>query len=94
MAKLLGARVAWSAADNALQIHGGNGFALVKAATRFSSSARTAIADIATAAGNAASKPAASSGGAPIDATNNAPKGSSIRICSRSICANAIRGGC
>ena len=28
MAKLLGARVAWSAADNALQIHGGNGFAL------------------------------------------------------------------
>jgi (2S)-methylsuccinyl-CoA dehydrogenase len=28
MAKLLGARVAWNAADNALQIHGGNGFAL------------------------------------------------------------------
>ncbi len=28
MAKLLGARVAWQAADNALQIHGGNGFAL------------------------------------------------------------------
>ncbi len=28
MAKLLGARTAWSAADNALQIHGGNGFAL------------------------------------------------------------------
>lgn len=28
MAKLLAARVAWSAADNALQIHGGNGFAL------------------------------------------------------------------
>lgn len=28
MAKLLGARVAWAAADNALQIHGGNGFAL------------------------------------------------------------------
>ena len=28
MAKLLGARVAWTAADNALQIHGGNGFAL------------------------------------------------------------------
>ncbi|MEL7544875.1 MAG: acyl-CoA dehydrogenase, partial [Pseudomonadota bacterium] len=28
MAKLLGARVAWSASDNALQIHGGNGFAL------------------------------------------------------------------
>src|SRR6056297_1774998 len=28
MAKLLGARVAWSAADNGLQIHGGNGFAL------------------------------------------------------------------
>ncbi|MEM8572586.1 MAG: acyl-CoA dehydrogenase family protein [Pseudomonadota bacterium] len=28
MAKLLGARIAWSSADNALQIHGGNGFAL------------------------------------------------------------------
>jgi (2S)-methylsuccinyl-CoA dehydrogenase len=28
MSKLLGARVAWTAADNALQIHGGNGFAL------------------------------------------------------------------
>jgi len=28
MAKLFGARVAWANADNALQIHGGNGFAL------------------------------------------------------------------
>ncbi|NQV47414.1 MAG: acyl-CoA/acyl-ACP dehydrogenase [Rhodospirillaceae bacterium] len=28
MAKLLAARVAWSSADNALQIHGGNGYAL------------------------------------------------------------------
>ncbi len=28
MAKLLAARVAWSAADNGVQIHGGNGFAL------------------------------------------------------------------
>jgi (2S)-methylsuccinyl-CoA dehydrogenase len=28
MAKLLAARIAWSAADNAVQIHGGNGFAL------------------------------------------------------------------
>jgi (2S)-methylsuccinyl-CoA dehydrogenase len=28
MAKLLGARVAWACADNAVQIHGGNGFAL------------------------------------------------------------------
>ena len=28
MAKLLAARVAWAAADNALQIHGGNGFAM------------------------------------------------------------------
>ncbi|MEZ5926353.1 MAG: acyl-CoA dehydrogenase family protein [Hyphomicrobiaceae bacterium] len=28
MAKLLAARVAWAAADNALQIHGGNGFAV------------------------------------------------------------------
>jgi (2S)-methylsuccinyl-CoA dehydrogenase len=28
MAKLLAARIAWSNADNALQVHGGNGFAL------------------------------------------------------------------
>lgn len=28
MAKLLGARIAWACADNGLQIHGGNGFAL------------------------------------------------------------------
>src|SRR5262249_39126345 len=28
MAKLLAARVAWAAADNAVQIHGGNGFSV------------------------------------------------------------------
>ena len=56
----------------------GNGFALVKAATRFSSSARTATADTATAAINAANKPAGSSGGAPTGATKKALKGSSI----------------
>ena len=28
MAKLLAARVSWSNADNALQVHGGNGYAL------------------------------------------------------------------
>jgi (2S)-methylsuccinyl-CoA dehydrogenase len=28
MAKLLAARVAWAAADNAVQVHGGNGFAM------------------------------------------------------------------
>ena len=28
MAKLLAARVAWACADNAVQIHGGNGFAV------------------------------------------------------------------
>jgi (2S)-methylsuccinyl-CoA dehydrogenase len=28
MAKLLAARIAWANADNAVQIHGGNGFAL------------------------------------------------------------------
>ena len=28
MAKLLCARIAWSCADNSLQIHGGNGYAL------------------------------------------------------------------
>ncbi|MEO0946159.1 MAG: acyl-CoA dehydrogenase family protein, partial [Pseudomonadota bacterium] len=34
MAKLLGARVAWAAADNGLQVHGGNGFALEYAISR------------------------------------------------------------
>ena len=58
----------------------GNEFALVKAATRFSSSARTATADTATAAINAANKPAGSSGGTPTDATNRAPKGGSIIV--------------
>ena len=40
MAKLLCARVAWSAADNALQIHGGNGFALEYAISRVLCDAR------------------------------------------------------
>jgi (2S)-methylsuccinyl-CoA dehydrogenase len=40
MAKLLAARVAWSAADNALQIHGGNGFALEFPASRLLCDAR------------------------------------------------------
>lgn len=40
MAKLLGARVAWAAADNALQIHGGNGFALEYPVSRVLADAR------------------------------------------------------
>ena len=40
MAKLLGARVAWAAADNGLQIHGGNGFALEYSASRILCDAR------------------------------------------------------
>jgi (2S)-methylsuccinyl-CoA dehydrogenase len=40
MAKLLGARVAWAAADNGLQIHGGNGFALEYAISRVLCDAR------------------------------------------------------
>jgi hypothetical protein len=40
MAKLLGARVAWANADNALQIHGGNGFALEYAISRVLCDAR------------------------------------------------------
>lgn len=40
MAKLLGARVAWAAADNALQIHGGNGFALEYPVSRVLQDAR------------------------------------------------------
>jgi len=40
MAKLLGARVAWACADNALQIHGGNGFAMEYAISRVLCDAR------------------------------------------------------
>ncbi|WP_204112981.1 acyl-CoA dehydrogenase family protein [Shimia biformata] len=40
MAKLLGARVAWACADNALQIHGGNGFALEYQVSRLLCDAR------------------------------------------------------
>jgi len=40
MAKLLGARVAWACADNGLQIHGGNGFALEYAISRVLCDAR------------------------------------------------------
>ena len=40
MSKLLGARVAWAAADNALQIHGGNGFALEYPVSRILCDAR------------------------------------------------------
>jgi (2S)-methylsuccinyl-CoA dehydrogenase len=40
MAKLLAARVAWAAADNAVQIHGGNGFALESRISRVLCDAR------------------------------------------------------
>jgi len=40
MAKLLGARIAWSMADNAVQIHGGNGFALEYPVSRILCDAR------------------------------------------------------
>jgi (2S)-methylsuccinyl-CoA dehydrogenase len=40
MAKLLAARVAWAAADNAVQIHGGNGFALEYTVSRLLCDAR------------------------------------------------------
>ncbi len=40
MAKLLSAKIAWSAADNSLQIHGGNGFALEYSISRVLCDAR------------------------------------------------------
>jgi hypothetical protein len=53
---------------------------LVKAAKRFSSSARTVTGDTATAVPNAANMPAASSGDPPTGATNGVPKGGSIIV--------------
>ena len=70
----------------------GNGFALVKSAGPFSSSARTAIADTATAALNAANKPSASSGGPPTGATNGATRdGSIIAIASENTGAAVVK---
>ena len=40
MAKLLAARVAWANADNALQIHGGNGYSLEYEISRVLADAR------------------------------------------------------
>jgi (2S)-methylsuccinyl-CoA dehydrogenase len=40
MAKLMAARIAWVAADNALQIHGGTGFAMETPASRLLADAR------------------------------------------------------
>jgi (2S)-methylsuccinyl-CoA dehydrogenase len=40
MAKLLAARIAWAAADNALQVHGGNGFAIEYPVSRVLADAR------------------------------------------------------
>lgn len=40
MAKLIAARIAWAAADNALQIHGGNGFAMEYPVSRLLADAR------------------------------------------------------
>jgi len=40
MAKLVGARVAWAAADNAVQIHGGTGFAVEQPVSRLLADAR------------------------------------------------------
>ena len=40
MAKLVGARIAWAAADNAVQIHGGTGFAIEQPVSRLLADAR------------------------------------------------------
>ena len=70
----------------------GNGFAWARSAKQSSSSARTVIADTATAVPNAANKPDAGSGGPPIGATNGAPKdGSTIAIARVSTGAAAVK---
>jgi hypothetical protein len=70
----------------------GKGFALVKAAKRFSSSVRIAIEDTATAAPSAATKPADGSGGPPTGATNGVLKdGSIIVIASRRTGAACVK---
>src|SRR5216684_3481036 len=58
--------------------YSGNEFASVTSVTQCSSSARTAIADSATATPNAVSKPASTKDGAPTAATNKAPRDGSI----------------
>jgi hypothetical protein len=58
--------------------YSGNGFAWMASVTQCSSSARTAIADSATAAPHAVSEPVSTKDGAPTPATNAAPKDGSI----------------
>jgi hypothetical protein len=70
----------------------GKDSAVVKAAKRFSTSARTAIEDTATAAPNVAAKLAAGSGSLPTGDTNGALKdGSIIAIASRRTGANCVK---
>ena len=72
--------------------YSGNEFASVASVTQCSSSARTVIADTATAALNAASKPGAGNGDAPTAATKSAPRaGSIIAIVSGNIAAAAVK---
>ena len=71
----------------------GNGFASVKSAKPCSSSARTVIADTATAAPHAANELAASSGDPPIGATNGAARdGSIIATASGNTAAAFVQG--
>ena len=71
----------------------GSGFASIRIAAQFSSSARTVIADIATAAPHAANKPGANSGGRPTSVTNEAGRGGSIiAIASGNTASAAVNG--
>ena len=58
--------------------YSGNEFASVTSVTPYSSSARTVVADSATAAPNAVSVPDATNDAAPTTAINGAPKDGSI----------------
>ena len=60
--------------------YSGNEFASVASVPQCSSSARTAIADSATAAPHAVSVPASTNDRAPTPATNRAPKDGSVIV--------------
>ena len=74
MAKLLAARIAWGCADNALQIHGGNGFALEYPISRVLCDARIlSIFEGAAEESRPRSSPAAFSSPAAPDSTAPSP---------------------
>ena len=75
MAKLLAARVAWANADNAVQIHGGNGFAMEFPISRILCDARI----LSSSRARPKSRPRSSRGGCSTARTRSRPAATNLR---------------